>query len=232
MPAMRTYGDAERRSAHRRATAANPRRHVDRLETRRVAGRLRGTSRSASAAGATVDENSRVVRFPPSLVEQTIEYLRKEIASGRRQYVFNGVTNPRWTPPLGCKFGGACIEYLDPLTEEVRPPTEQDLIRLLQLGEALDGRLCRQSGGLPARCLGRKGFRSDAADQDGGAGRQVHDQVRQHRSVERTGPGIPVGDRRDRSRQPRGLSGAALLRDRQGDDCAAAIPRGRRPRAC
>jgi trimethylamine---corrinoid protein Co-methyltransferase len=92
-----------------------------------------------AAAGARVDEASRVVRFPPPLVEQTIDYLRREIASGRRQYVFNGVTNPRWTPPLGCKFGGACIEYLDPLTDEVRPPTEQDLIRLLQLGEALDG---------------------------------------------------------------------------------------------
>ena len=38
---------------------------------------------------------------------------------------------------MGCKFGGACIEYLDPITEDVRPPTEQDLIRLLQLGEAL-----------------------------------------------------------------------------------------------
>jgi trimethylamine---corrinoid protein Co-methyltransferase len=92
---------------------------------------------AAAAAGASVNDGSRVVQFPPVLVEQTIEYLRKEIASGRRQYALNGVTNPRWTPPLGCKFGGACIEYLDPITEEVRTPTEQDLIRLLQLGEAL-----------------------------------------------------------------------------------------------
>lgn len=91
-----------------------------------------------SAAGAKVDRGTGVVKFPPELIEATLAFLRREIASGRRQYLLNGVTNPRWTPPLGCKFGGACIEYLDPDTQTVRAPTEQDLIRLLQLGEALD----------------------------------------------------------------------------------------------
>jgi len=92
-----------------------------------------------ATAGAGVDRNSGVVKFPPKMIEETIEYLREQIASGRRQYILNGVTNPRWTPPMGCKFGGACIEYLDLDANEVRPPTEDDLIRLLQLGEALDG---------------------------------------------------------------------------------------------
>ena len=91
------------------------------------------------AAGARVDRNLAIVRFPGSLVESTIEYLREQIAAGRRQYMLNGVTNARWTPPNGCKFGGACIEYLDLDCNEVRSPTEQDLIRLLQLGEALEG---------------------------------------------------------------------------------------------
>ncbi|MHB9037159.1 MAG: trimethylamine methyltransferase family protein [Armatimonadota bacterium] len=90
------------------------------------------------SAGARVDRDTGVIRFPSTLVEQTIESLRKEISAGRRQYMLNGVTNPLWTPPAGCKFGGACIEYLDPETDDLRPPTEQDLIRLLQLGEALD----------------------------------------------------------------------------------------------
>jgi len=90
------------------------------------------------AAGARVNRVSGVVTFPPSLVEATIDYLRREIAAGRRQYLLNGVTNPRWTPPLGCKFGGACIEYLDPERDEVRAPAEGDLIRLLQLGETLE----------------------------------------------------------------------------------------------
>ena len=89
-------------------------------------------------AGARVDRKSRVVRFPPELVENMLADLKSRIAGGRRQYLLNGVTNPRWTPPPGCKFGGACIEYLDPETQVVRAPNEQDLIRLLQLGEALD----------------------------------------------------------------------------------------------
>lgn len=89
-------------------------------------------------AGALVESRSRVVRFPPELVEEMLADLRCDIAGGRRQYLLNGVTNPRWTPPLGCKFGGACIEYLDPETQAVRAPNELDLVRLLQLGEALD----------------------------------------------------------------------------------------------
>ena len=91
-----------------------------------------------AAAGASVDRGARVVKFPPALVERTLDYLRSRIASGHRQYLLNGVTNPRWTPPLGCKFGGACIEYEDPRTGAVRLPGEADLIALLQLGEALD----------------------------------------------------------------------------------------------
>lgn len=89
------------------------------------------------AAGAKVDRNTAVVKFPAEIVEDTIAYLREQIASGKRQYLLNGVTNPRWTPPLGCKFGGACIEYLDLDADLVRQPTEQDLIRLLQFGKAL-----------------------------------------------------------------------------------------------
>ena len=100
---------------------------------------IRSCVPARSNAGASVNETSRVVQFPPALVDQTIEYLRKEIASGRRQYALNGVTNPRWTSPLGCKFGGACIEYMDPFTEEVRAPTERRPVRLLQLGETLGG---------------------------------------------------------------------------------------------
>jgi trimethylamine--corrinoid protein Co-methyltransferase len=93
---------------------------------------------SLESVGALVNRTTGVVKFPKRVIEATIEYLRGQIASGRRQYLLNGVTNPRWTPPLGCKFGGACIEYLDLDKDSVRPPTEQDLIKLLQLGEALE----------------------------------------------------------------------------------------------
>ena len=55
---------------------------------RRVGLRVDGAELRAAAgkAGASVREGRRVVQFPPSLVDETIEYLRKEIASGRRQY--------------------------------------------------------------------------------------------------------------------------------------------------
>jgi trimethylamine--corrinoid protein Co-methyltransferase len=88
--------------------------------------------------GAQVNNSTRVVRFPERLIEDTIEFLRSEIASGRKQYLLNGVTNPRWTPPHGNKFGGACIEYYDWKSGQIRRPTETDLIRLLQLGETLE----------------------------------------------------------------------------------------------
>jgi trimethylamine--corrinoid protein Co-methyltransferase len=90
-------------------------------------------------AGAAVDADSRVVKFPPRLVEAMLDDLRRRIAAGQRQCLLNGVTTPRWTPPHGCKFGGACIEYLDLDVDAVRKPTQADLIRLLQLGEALEG---------------------------------------------------------------------------------------------
>lgn len=90
-------------------------------------------------AGADVNQTTRTVKFPEKLIEDTIRFFKEQIAGGRRQYLLNGVTNPRWTPPLGCKFGGACIEYLDLGKNVVRKPNETDLIRLLQLGQALDG---------------------------------------------------------------------------------------------
>lgn len=90
------------------------------------------------SAGAGVDRDTRVVKFPGKLIEKMIEDMRGRISAGRRQYLLNGVTNPRWTPPMGCKFGGACIEYLDLEKNTVRQPTEEDLIKLLMLGEVLE----------------------------------------------------------------------------------------------
>lgn len=88
--------------------------------------------------GADLNRTTGVVKFPEKLIEETIRYFKDQIIKGRKQYLLNGVTNPRWTPPLGCKFGGACIEYLDLEKNIVRKPNETDLIRLLQLGQALD----------------------------------------------------------------------------------------------
>lgn len=89
------------------------------------------------AAGAFVDRSTGVVRFPPSLVEAVIAGIRKQLEAGEKQFILNGVICSRTSPKVQLKFAGASIEYLDPLTQELREPTEQDLIRLIQFGQSL-----------------------------------------------------------------------------------------------
>ena len=93
--------------------------------------------RSLKAAGAQVDEVSRVVRFPAAVVEDTLEEMKAALRAGKKQIVLNGVV-ASLTPRTMCiKFGGACIEYMDWKTGEVRSPTRNDLVQMAQLGEAL-----------------------------------------------------------------------------------------------
>ncbi|MFB3881242.1 MAG: trimethylamine methyltransferase family protein [Armatimonadota bacterium] len=96
-----------------------------------------GMRRALSRAGARVDENREVVSFPSELVTGMLEGMRSQIEGGARQLVFNGVVASRTPPGVKAKFGGACIRFLDSLRGEVRDPTEDDLVMLLQLGEAL-----------------------------------------------------------------------------------------------
>jgi len=88
--------------------------------------------------GAKIDKSSNVVKFPRELVESTIESLRGQIESGARQNILNGVIASKTSNKIQAKFGGACIEYLDWEKKEVRAPTEQDLIDMLQLGQVLE----------------------------------------------------------------------------------------------
>jgi len=88
-------------------------------------------------AGATVDDQSRQVRFPASLVESTLEQIKDSILAGRKQIVLNGVVSSLTPRSMCVKFGGACIEYMDWKTGEVRAPSRRDLVQMVQLGEAL-----------------------------------------------------------------------------------------------
>ena len=88
-------------------------------------------------AGATVDDQSRQVRFPASLVEATLEQIKASILAGRKQIVLNGVVSSLTPRSMCVKFGGACIEYMDWKTGEVRAPFRRDLVQMVQLGEAL-----------------------------------------------------------------------------------------------
>jgi len=90
------------------------------------------------AKGANVDRNTKIVKFPGKLVEETIEGIRKQLANGGKQFLLNGPTSPS-TPDdsISLKFAGASIEYYDPVLGKVREPEEQDLIRLIALGESI-----------------------------------------------------------------------------------------------
>jgi trimethylamine--corrinoid protein Co-methyltransferase len=96
--------------------------------------RLRDTLRRA---GADVDEVHHGVRFPPRLVEATIEGLQASIRSGTPQIVLNGVVASLTQPAMAVKFGGACIEVYDFDKGSTRQPRRQDLVDLVRLGEAL-----------------------------------------------------------------------------------------------
>jgi trimethylamine--corrinoid protein Co-methyltransferase len=87
--------------------------------------------------GAAVDHVSQVVRFPTNLIEETIAVMQADLRKGRKPLVLNGVISSLSSGPIQAKFGGACIEYLDWQQQVIRPPTRQDLVDLVRLGEAL-----------------------------------------------------------------------------------------------
>jgi trimethylamine--corrinoid protein Co-methyltransferase len=92
---------------------------------------------SIGRAGAKVDEVHHVVRFPPDLIEATIEGLQAGIRAGSPQIVLNGVVASLTKPVMAVKFGGACIEVYDQESQSTRQPRRQDLVNLVRLGEAL-----------------------------------------------------------------------------------------------
>ncbi|MGQ9682426.1 MAG: trimethylamine methyltransferase family protein [Anaerolineae bacterium] len=87
--------------------------------------------------GAKVDWSREVVRFPASLVEETIAGMQGDLRRGRKPILLNGVVSSQSTGPVQAKFGGACIEVFDWAGQRLRPPTRQDLIDMVRLGEAL-----------------------------------------------------------------------------------------------
>ncbi|OGO81597.1 MAG: hypothetical protein A2Y21_03800 [Clostridiales bacterium GWC2_40_7] len=89
------------------------------------------------SCGAKVDRTSKIVKFPSSLVEATIDNIKKQIQAGKKQFLLNGVITSKTANDIQLKFAGASIEYLDPFSNEVREPTEEDLIRLIQFGQSM-----------------------------------------------------------------------------------------------
>lgn len=87
--------------------------------------------------GLKVNESAHVVRFSARLIEETIQLIRKEIRSGKKQNILNGVISSRTKGKIQAKFGGACSKYFDWEKKVRREPTGLDLVNLVQLGESI-----------------------------------------------------------------------------------------------
>lgn len=98
---------------------------VDTAEGRRV----------LAAAGARVDEESRIVRFPAALVEESLRLVPKRFSLGARR--------PGWTLPLNAGestlvMDGEGTMVLDRETGEPRPSTHADWLEATRLIDAVD----------------------------------------------------------------------------------------------
>ncbi|MBN1148189.1 MAG: trimethylamine methyltransferase family protein [Anaerolineales bacterium] len=87
------------------------------------------------AAGGQVDENTRVVRFPRSLVEEALRLAPKNFSLGARR--------PNWDLQMNageCTLlpDGEAISVIDHITGEQRPCTYQDWLDATLLTDALD----------------------------------------------------------------------------------------------
>ena len=86
-------------------------------------------------AGAQVDENARIVRFPKNLIEQTLGLVPKNFTLGARR--------PGWDLPLNigeCNLllDGEGTSVLDRKTGKHRPSTFHDWLEATRLADALD----------------------------------------------------------------------------------------------
>ena len=90
-------------------------------------------------AGAVVDDERRQVRFPASLVEATLEQMKASIAAGRKQIVLNGVVASQTPRRCASSSAGDGSSTWTWRSGEVRLPTRQDLVEMVQLGRGAAG---------------------------------------------------------------------------------------------
>ncbi len=90
---------------------------------------------SLKKKGAKISADN-VVTFPEGLVEETVNDLKMMINNGKKQFILNGVISSD-SSNMEIKFAGACIEFLDPISNKVREPVEKDLIQLIKLGQSI-----------------------------------------------------------------------------------------------
>ena len=91
--------------------------------------------RILAEAGALVDEATRVVRFPPALVEESLHLAPKNFSLGARR--------PDWSFPLNAGrmtlvMDGEATRVLDDAAGEPRPATHDDWLEATRLIDAID----------------------------------------------------------------------------------------------
>ena len=85
-------------------------------------------------AGARVNESTRIVRFPPGLVEESLARAPKHFSLGGRDPGFEFPLNEGRATLLN---GGGDIDVVDRETGETRPGTYDDWVEITRLVDAL-----------------------------------------------------------------------------------------------
>jgi trimethylamine--corrinoid protein Co-methyltransferase len=91
--------------------------------------------RILASAGAQVDEGTRVVRFPPALVEESLRLAPRQFSLGARR--------PDWSLPLNAGestlvMDGEGTMVLDRVSGEPQPSTHEDWLEVTRLIDAID----------------------------------------------------------------------------------------------
>ena len=104
------------------------------------------------AKGARVDHHNQIVRFPESIIEETLELARRERDTATRMPFSWHDTFTLETRPAApeASFGGACIYWYDYEKDLIRDSTSDDMVQTLQLGDAIPE---VRSVGNPLMCL-------------------------------------------------------------------------------
>jgi len=98
-----------------------------------------GFLKALEAKGAKVDHTTQIVKFPPKLIEETLEKARDEFGKVAK-VPFSWHNNFRLEDrpkKVTASFGGACLYLYDFEKDAIRETTADDMMRMLQLGEAI-----------------------------------------------------------------------------------------------
>ena len=94
---------------------------------------------SLEQQGAKVDHQKQVVKFPPELVEKTLEMAKNERGKVTKLPFswHNNFTLDTRPASVKASFGGACLYLYDHEKQSIRETTSEDMRTMVQLGEAI-----------------------------------------------------------------------------------------------